>query len=180
VRRSGAVLDQNENNAGTAAAVGALGNGPSEIVTGGRLALSIGMDISKRKRMEVLLAESEARYQAILTAVPVAVLLIRGGRFLYANPRALELTGFETPEQIIGLPAEELIAAQDLAMVRERVQRCESGQGNTPTEIHVLHRDGSQSVMATISVPIRLEDGPATLVMEGISGASGRNAPGWR
>jgi PAS domain-containing protein len=48
------------------------------------------------------------------------VLLMRGGRFLYANPRALELAGFETPEQIIGLPAEELIAAQDLAMVRER------------------------------------------------------------
>jgi PAS domain S-box-containing protein len=103
--------------------------------------LSIGMDISKRKRTEVLLAESEARYQAILTAVPVAVLLIRGGRFLYANPRALELTGFETPEQIIGLPAEELIAAQD--------RRWSASESSGASPARATHRPRSTSCTAT-------------------------------
>jgi PAS domain S-box-containing protein len=90
---------------------------------------------------------------------------MRNGRFLYANPHALDLLGFETPKQISELPAEELVAVQDRAIAQERVRRCESGQGNAPTEIHVLHRDGSQRVMATVSVPIRMEDGQAALVV---------------
>jgi PAS domain-containing protein len=52
-------------------------------------------DISRRKAAERALADSEAKYRTVVENVNEGILVTAAGRILYANPRALALTGLD-------------------------------------------------------------------------------------
>jgi PAS domain S-box-containing protein len=71
--------------------------------------LTIGNDITDRKRMELALRESEEKFSKAFHAIPegVSISTVNGGVFLDVNESFLRATGF-TREQVIGHTADDL------------------------------------------------------------------------
>ena len=85
--------------------------------TGGRHTFSSFIrDISRRKAAEKALADSEAKYRQVVENVSEGILVTSGGKIVYANPKALALTGFDE-STAMSRPFLEFIHPED----RERV-----------------------------------------------------------
>jgi PAS domain S-box-containing protein len=71
--------------------------------------LSMGVDITERKRAQVELAESEARFSAAFQASPIFIAIARmsDGRFVLANDAFVNWTGY-TREEVLGRSTAEL------------------------------------------------------------------------
>ena len=100
----------------------------SLILEGGRrMFLGVLRDIGARKAAERALREAEERWRTLVELSPEAVLLIRDGRYVFANRRAAELFGATDPAELVGrAPAEffleayrPLIAARGEKLLRE-------------------------------------------------------------
>lgn len=97
--------------------------------TGGTVKLLIpeARDISARKKAEEALRESEEKLRAILDNIQDMVYRADlEGKFLMVSPSGARLLGFESPEQLRGLPVKEVYANPDerdvfLAVLREKV-----------------------------------------------------------
>lgn len=80
------------------------------------LLLTIGHDISERRALEQALRDSELRYRCFVESMPVGVLITQQGGIKYANPQALELSGY-TIAGLVGHSFVPLIHEEDRAMV---------------------------------------------------------------
>lgn len=70
--------------------------------------------ISRRKASEKALVESEAKCRKVVENVDEGILVTAGGR-LYANPRALELTGLDDETELLVQVAAEMDQAHPQA-----------------------------------------------------------------
>lgn len=71
---------------------------------GQRVALSVVRDITDRKRAEVSLRESEAKFRTLFETSGDAIFLMDGDRFIDCNARTLEMFGCASRDQIVGQP----------------------------------------------------------------------------
>jgi PAS domain S-box-containing protein len=120
-------------------------------------------DISKRKTAELALAESEAKYRKVVENVNEGILVTAGGRILYANPRALVLTGLDD-ETAKSRPFIEFIHHDD----RERVlgnhlRRLKGEPVENYYQFRVIHRDGEAHWLEISAVLFDWQNTPATL-----------------
>jgi PAS domain S-box-containing protein len=122
--------------------------------------LAYGIDISRRKRTERDLRDSEERFRTLVEATPDWVWEVdRNGVYTYASPRLYELLGYE-PEEVLGktpfdlMPGEE---AQRLAAKFADIVHSEAAFEQL--ENVNLHRDGHEVVLETSGVPFFDEDG---------------------
>jgi PAS domain S-box-containing protein len=120
-------------------------------------------DISRRKAAEKALAESEAKYRKVVENVNEGILVTAAGRILYANPRALELTGLDD-ETAKSRPFIEFIHPDDRERVLGNHMRRLKGE---PVENHyqfrVIHRSGEARWLEISAVVFEWQDAPATL-----------------
>jgi PAS domain S-box-containing protein len=120
-------------------------------------------DISRRKANEKALAESEAKYRKVVENVNEGILVTAAGRILYANPRALALTGLDD-ETARSKPFIEFIHPDDRERVLGNHMRRLKGE---PVENHyqfrVLHRAGEARWLEISAVVFEWQNGPATL-----------------
>ncbi len=122
-------------------------------------------DISERKRAIDNLQESEARYRAIVDNAPLTILAVQDGRYMFANPAAANLAGYDVQE-LIGMVAMNTIHPDSMQNVNDRVLRLGHGLANSPVEMKLLRKDGSTVVTESISVPVML-DGKMTFLIMG-------------
>jgi len=94
------------------------------------------------------LRQSEERYRLIVEASPVSITAIRNGQVLFTNPAAARMLGFSDPEEMVGMPALEVVAPESQEVVAERIKRLESGKNNLPITIVLISKDGMR-------VPVR-------------------------
>jgi len=82
-------------------------------------------DITDRKRAEAALRESETRLCGILDNLQDAYFQADlSGHFMSVSPSAVQMFGYDSVEEMIGLPAETLYAkAQDRASLLDEMQR---------------------------------------------------------
>jgi PAS domain S-box-containing protein len=120
-------------------------------------------DISRRKANEKALAESEAKYRRVVENVNEGILVTAAGRILYANPRALELTGLDD-ELAKSRPFIEFIHPDDRERVLGNHMRRLRGE---PVENHyqfrVIHRNGDVRWLEISAVVFDWQGDPATL-----------------
>lgn len=128
-------------------------------------ALSSGQDITERRRAEIDLAESEARYRTLVSAAPSSILLVQDGRYIFVNPAGARMLGYDDPADLIGIEAMSTIASEYHDLIIERMTRLGQGQANTPVEIEVIRPDGSRLLVESSSVPIMLKGEPAMFVI---------------
>lgn len=132
---------------------------------GQKLIFCVCRDISERKRAEKELLESESRNRLILDNSPMAVFLGREGKYIYANSMGVNSLGYASPEEVIGLLVERTVSASCMDAIRNRMKNLQKGQANPPIELRIIRPDSQECILEAVSVPIMLEDGPASLVM---------------
>jgi PAS domain S-box-containing protein len=120
-------------------------------------------DISRRKAAARALAESEAKYRTVVENVNEGILVTAGGRVLYANPKALAITGLQDAGAV-GRPFTEFIHPDDRERVLGNHLRRLRGE---PVENHytfrVLHGDGAERSLEISAVVFEWQGQPATL-----------------
>jgi PAS domain S-box-containing protein len=120
-------------------------------------------DISRRKANEKALAESEAKYRKVVENVNEGILVTAAGRILFANPRALSLTGMDD-ETAKSKPFIDFIHPDDRERVLGNHMRRLRGE---PVENHyqfrVLHASGDVRWLEISAVVFEWQDTPATL-----------------
>ncbi|MBN1345133.1 MAG: PAS domain S-box protein [Phycisphaerae bacterium] len=144
---------------------------PVEVTTkhleysGSEYACAIVQDVTDRKRAELALRDSEERYRALVQASPSAIMAIRNGRFVFVNPAAARMFGYADPSEVVGLDALSVVAPASRDLIAERIRKLDYGQANPPVEIELLRPDGTRICVDSVSVPVELHDGPASLII---------------
>lgn len=108
--------------------------------------------------------ESEIRYQAMIEASPVSIMTIRAGCFLSVNPAGCRMLGYASPEELVGMPALDIVASESKAMIAERINRLDKGLSNPASEINLIRKNGEKITVESSSVSI-LIDGENTAMV---------------
>jgi PAS domain S-box-containing protein len=117
----------------------------------------VGTDITKRKRAEEALRESEHELRAIFDGVLDGILVAdaRTDRFLTANPEMCRMLGY-THEELLHLNVSAIHPPQDLARVRALFERQMRGEIQLAEDTPVVRKDGSVFYADIKAAPISL------------------------
>jgi PAS domain S-box-containing protein len=124
------------------------------------------VDVSKRKQAEEAVRASEAAYRLLLEEAPDAIFVVdQRGRFLSANARGCELSGYPSDE-LRGLPVAGLFTADEHQEVADAFLEVRGGQP-LMAERRLRRRDG---VVVPVEVSARpLPDGRVQGIVRDIS-----------
>jgi two-component system, cell cycle sensor histidine kinase and response regulator CckA len=142
----------------------------SAMFSEGRLVGMIGVarDISKRKRQEQALAESEARTRAIFEAAPIGIGVARDRVLLNVNRHLCQMLGYPRDE-LEGQNARILYPTQDEYEAVGRNHYSELAiHGAGATETHWQTKDGRILNILLSSARIQRESEDTTIVFSGI------------
>jgi PAS domain S-box-containing protein len=132
-----------------------LRNEQGEIVGG----LGIVHDVSKHKRAEEALHESEERYRTLVEAAPDVIYTVSAadGLLTSLNPAFETLTGWSRAEWL-GKPLVGIVHPDDLPVALETLQKAARGGTQPPYELRVLSKSGEYLVGEFTSTP-HVKDG---------------------
>ena len=109
------------------------------------------------------LRASEERFRTLIEKAPIAIGLGRKGVTLYANPKYLEMYGFESVDEVKGRSIGEQWAPSCRAEIEERARKRADGLP-VPTEYEAVgqRKDGSTFPVHCSATIVQLADGPCT------------------
>lgn len=118
-------------------------------------------DITARRKAELALAASEARYRLIVETAHEGIWLVDAEyRTVLANPRLAEMLG-TTPDELIGRPVHEFVDERDLPELRRRIAERKAGQ---PSAYDIrMKGPGGRTLWCFVRVtPVMSSDGEFT------------------
>ncbi|MFB6149445.1 MAG: PAS domain S-box protein, partial [Halobacteriales archaeon] len=113
------------------------------------------------------LAEERDKYETLVDQSHDAIAIHQNGEFVFANPRCLEILGYNEDE-LIGKPFKEITAPEDRDLVRDRYEQRLDPEAESPPaqyEARFLTKDGNQRVGEISAARIQYEGDSADLVM---------------
>lgn len=124
-------------------------------------------DITRWKRMENALRESEQRFRTLAANVPIAIFIHRGGKFLYCNQTAVEVSGYSL-EELAGLDYWQLAAPELWPSIRERGE-LRLARENPPSRyiLPFIRKDGQRRFLDLTSGCVDI-DGKPEIIGAGI------------
>ncbi len=127
----------------------------SHLTVGGqRLFTAILRDVSERRRAELMLRQSEARYRRLLMLLPDAVIVSSAERITFVNDAAQHLLG-APGSALVGRDTLGIFHPDSVARVESRLRTLRAGASSTPlAEEEVVCADGAVRVVETTSTPI--------------------------
>lgn len=118
------------------------------------------VDITRRKRSEELLRESEERYRSILNASPDEITITdMEGRILMASPAAIQIFGCKNTDEMIGLSITDFIIPEEREGALSHIDLMKQGVIKGLGEYTGLHMDGSFFTMEVNAEFIRDANG---------------------
>lgn len=106
------------------------------------------------------LGRSERNFRTLIERAHVGVLVHRGGKVVYANPRLVTSLGFGEPAAILGRPFGELFYGRDLP----GHLATGTDEARDPIAIRLVRVDGTPWWAEASGVAIELDDEPAVLI----------------
>ncbi|MGM5484683.1 MAG: PAS domain S-box protein [Nanobdellota archaeon] len=101
-------------------------------------------DITKRKKTEKKLKESEEKFRIFTDSAPVALLIHRGGNWLYANSEAIKLLGYNRDE-LLSMHFISIVHPDYRNLVLGRAKSREKGRGpKNEYEIKAVTKKGKE------------------------------------
>jgi len=121
------------------------------------------VDITERKRAEMLLTESEQKYRLVVENAGEAILIAQDGMIKYVNPITLSILGY-SEEKVRSKPFIEFIHPDDREkLLSAHIRRMQGEDPNPVRQFRVLCQDGSVRWADSNAVVILWEGKPATL-----------------
>ena len=122
-------------------------------------------DVSKRRRAEAALRESEERYRMAIENASDGVTIVKGDKHIYVNTRFAEMFGYEDPREIIGKPHSLTVHPDDLAKVSEINRMRQKGEP-VPSryEFKGIRKDGTPRNIEVSASRITFRGEPVSLV----------------
>jgi PAS domain S-box-containing protein len=80
----------------------------------------ISMDITERIHAEEALRESEEKMRLIIESSPIGIGITQGGKYVYVNPKFVEIFGYDCPDEIVEQPINFLYAPEDKDLIVQR------------------------------------------------------------
>ncbi len=135
------------------------------IVRGETKRIATIRDISSRKQVEKDLQESEERYKTLFDAAPQGILVVKHGICQFSNSAFLNLFGYESSKEIIGIPEINLLSPE----VRETLPITSldqvEGEGESfAFETIGLRNNGSEFPVLVEPKKIMFENEPSLMV----------------
>jgi len=118
----------------------------------------------ERQAMQAV-SDSETRFRTLIEDAPVAIAILRHGRFIYSNPRYRRLHGYTADDNLNGLPWSAMISAPSLATLAANEALIEADSPSEQVfEAVGLGKQGLPVPMFKTTTRVMLKDGPATLI----------------
>ena len=125
------------------------------------LVLVLGIDITKRKRMEDDLRESEERYRQLVELSPDCIVVHMGNEIDYINNAGLMLIGAAGPGDLYGKQVMDFVHPDSKEMVEQRMRKIASGNTAVPFKEHKLIRLDKRVIDVEIAgVPLTIKGKP--------------------
>ena len=100
-------------------------------------------DITERVRTEQTIRDSEEKFRGAVDQSPVGIIMIQDGRFIYANPTALAMFGYDTDEFMQLTPA-QLVANSERTKLIKDLRQIQAEEIAAVNETYKgLRKDGS-------------------------------------
>ncbi len=129
-----------------------------------RVVLSALIDITKRKRTEAQLRESEERYRVAIENSNDGVALVRGDRHIYVNRKFLEIFGYASLEEVVGKAHYLTVHPDDLEKVVGYNRRRQGGEAVPDRyEFKGIRKDGTPIYIEASVARITYQGEPASL-----------------
>lgn len=95
-------------------------------------AVEVIADVTQRQESQTALIGSEERMRLIIDSAPVGIRILKDGRYVYVNPSFATMFGYESQDEIVGLPAQALFAAESKALILQRISDRAAGKSIGP------------------------------------------------
>jgi PAS domain S-box-containing protein len=120
-------------------------------------------DITAYHEIEDALRASETRFKKLAEAAPDSITVAVDGRLVYCNPATARILGAASADELYGIELRDLIAASEVPVMMQRLQRVARGEHPPPLTYHSRRRDGSPLLMEISSSVIEWEGKRAIL-----------------
>lgn len=118
----------------------------------------------ERQAMQAV-SDSETRFRTLIEDAPVAIAILRHGRFIYSNPRYRRLHGYSFEDDLNGLPWSAMISAQSQAALATNEALIEADSPSEQVfEAIGMGKQGLPVPVFKTTTRVMLKDGPATLI----------------
>lgn len=122
-------------------------------------------DITDRVNALSKLQESESKYKALVETSPSSILIIKNGKYVFANPSGAKMLGYKTPEEIIGKSIFTSISKESISLIKKRARNIGKGISNGAITLKLEKPDDSVAYVETTSVPIDFRGEKAGLII---------------
>lgn len=131
----------------------------------GRKGVSVLLeDITKKKRTELTLQESEERYRQLVEISPDAVIIHQEGKISYINPAAVKLLGASQPDEIIGKNVLDSIHPDFHDSVMKNIEKDLKDEISPSLVLQMIRLDGTSIIVEGRGVRTSLGGKPAIQV----------------
>ncbi|MDD5142215.1 MAG: PAS domain S-box protein [Methanoregula sp.] len=123
-------------------------------------------DISIQKKAEEALRESEENYRSLIELAPVAIVVHRNGKNVYANPEAVRMIKAKVPGDIIGKDILTFVNPEYHERTVESVRKmAEEGIRFHRQEQGIIAVDGEELTVEIAVKPISFQGYPSVMVL---------------
>lgn len=118
----------------------------------------------ERQAMQAV-SDSETRFRTLIEDAPVAIAILRHGRFVYSNPRYRHLHGYALEDDLSGLPWRAMLTpASQVALASNEALIEADSASEQMFEAVGVDKQGRPVPILKTSTRVMLKDGPATLI----------------
>ena len=124
--------------------------------------IHIATDVTRLKKIEKALQESEARYRTLLDSSPFGIVVYVDNKIVFINPAGYKIYGAKTREEIIGVNPNDLIHPDNRDLSEKRLKRLLNGEMNAyPAENKYLRLDGKPIDVEVYAIKTEYQGKPA-------------------
>ena len=121
--------------------------------------MGVSRDITKRKRAEDALSESEEKYRKLVTEINYGIFVSDKGTFTFVNQALAHIFGLKKPEDVLGKNLLDFIVPEMKAEIVGQMQKGhETGKTPGQFEVEIIKADGSRGFIEINPTPI-IKDG---------------------